>query len=32
VLNFGLDQVTLTQEFKIQFPSPNPETALIRVT
>jgi len=32
VLNFGLDQVTLTQEFKIQFPAPNPETALIRVT
>lgn len=32
VLNFGLDQVTLTQEFKIQFPAANPETALIRVT
>ncbi len=32
VLNFGLDQVTLTQDFKIQFPSPQPETALIRIT
>lgn len=32
VLNFGLDQVTLTQDFKIQFPAANPETALIRVT
>lgn len=31
VLNFGLDQVTLTQDFKIQFPAFNPETALIRV-
>jgi hypothetical protein len=32
VLNFGLDQVTLTQDFKIQFPAANPETAIIRVT
>lgn len=32
VLNFGLDQVTLTQDFKIQFPAANPETALIRIT
>ena len=32
VLNFGLDQVTLTQDFKIRFPAANPETALIRVT
>jgi len=32
VLNFGLDQVTLTQDFKIQFPADNPETALIRIT
>lgn len=32
VLNFGLDQVTLTQDFKIQFPSFHPETALIRIT
>ena len=31
VLNFGLDQVTLTQDFKIQFPSFHPETALIRI-
>ena len=31
VLNFGLDQVTLTQEFKIQFPAANPETAIIRI-
>lgn len=32
VLNFGLDQVTLVQDFKIQFPSFQPETALIRIT
>lgn len=32
VLNFGLDQVTLVQDFKIQFPSFHPETALIRIT
>ena len=32
VLNFGLDQVTLTQDFRIRFPSPQPETALIRIT
>jgi hypothetical protein len=32
VLAFGLDQVTLTQDFKIQFPAANPETALIRIT
>lgn len=31
VLNFGLDQVTLTQDFKIQFPAFQPETALIRI-
>lgn len=31
VLNFGLDQVTLVQEFKIQFPAFQPETALIRI-
>jgi hypothetical protein len=31
VLNFGLDQVTLTQDFKIQFPAFHPETALIRI-
>lgn len=31
VLNFGLNQVTLTQDFKIQFPAVNPETALIRI-
>jgi hypothetical protein len=32
VFNFGLDQVTLNQDFKIQFPAANPETALIRIT
>lgn len=32
VLNFGLDQTTLTQDFKIQFPAFTPETALIRIT
>lgn len=32
ILNFGLDQVTLAQDFKIQFPAANPETALIRIT
>jgi hypothetical protein len=31
VLNFGLNQTTLTQDFEIRFPSDNPETALIRV-
>ena len=32
VLNFGINQVTLTQEFKIQFPTTNAETALVRIT
>jgi hypothetical protein len=32
VFNFGLDQVTLVQEFKIQFPAFTPESALIRIT
>lgn len=32
VFNFGLDQTTLTQDFKIQFPAFTPETALIRFT
>jgi len=32
VFNFGLDQVTLTQEFKIQFPAFTPESAVIRIT
>ena len=32
VINFGTDQVTLNQDFKIQFPANNPETALIRIT
>ena len=32
VLNFGLDQTTLTQDFKIQFAAFTPETALIRIT
>ena len=31
VMDFGLDQVTLTQDFKIQFPAFTPETALIRI-
>ena len=31
VLNFGLDQTTLGQDFKIQFPYNNPETAIIRI-
>lgn len=31
VLNFGLDQVTLTQNFEIQFPSFTPESSLIRI-
>lgn len=30
VFDFGLDQTTLTQDFKIQFPAFTPETALIR--
>jgi len=31
VLNFGLDQTTLNQEFIIQLPYNNPETAVIRI-
>jgi hypothetical protein len=31
VLNFGINQTTLTQDFKIQFPAFNPETAIIRI-
>jgi len=31
VLNFGIDQTTLTQDFKIQFPANNPETSIIRI-
>lgn len=31
VLNFGSNQTTLTQDFEIQFPANNPETALIRI-
>ena len=31
VINFGLDQTTLNQDFLIQFPYNNPETAVIRV-
>jgi hypothetical protein len=31
VLNFGLDQTTLSQNFQLQLPTNNPETALIRV-
>lgn len=32
VFNFGLDQVTLNQDFKIQFPAFTPESAVIRIT
>lgn len=32
VLNFGLDQTMLSQQFQIQLPTNNPENALIRVT
>ena len=32
VLNFGLNQTTLNQDFRIQFPFNNPETALVRIT
>lgn len=32
VLNFGIDQTTLSQEFQIQLPPDTPESALIRVT
>ena len=31
VLNFGLNQTTLNQDFRIQFPYNNPETAVIRI-
>ena len=31
VLNFGLDQVTLNQDFQIQFPSFTPRYSLIRI-
>ena len=31
VLDFGTNQTTLTQDFKIQFPAFNPETAIIRI-
>ena len=31
VLNFGSNQTTLSQEFTIQLPTNNPETALIRI-
>ncbi len=32
VLNFGIDQTTLSQNFQIQVPTNNPETAIIRIT
>ena len=32
VLNFGLNQTTLSQQFQIQLPPDNPDSALIRVT
>ena len=32
VLNFGIDQTMVGQEFTIQLPANNPETALIRIT
>ena len=31
VINFGTDQTTLSQNFQIQLPTNNPETALIRI-
>ena len=31
VLNFGIDQTTLSQSFQIQLPPDTPETALIRI-
>lgn len=31
VLNFGIDQTMLSQNFQIQLPTNNPETALIRI-
>lgn len=32
VLNFGLDQTMLSQQFQIQFPPDNAESALIRIS
>jgi hypothetical protein len=32
VLNFGLNQTVLSQQFQIQFPPNNPDTALIRIS
>jgi len=32
VLNFGLDQTMLSQQFQIQFPPNNADTALIRIS
>ena len=32
VLNFGIDQTMLGQQFVIQLPTDDPETALIRIT
>lgn len=32
VLNFGLNQTTLNQDFTIQFPYNNPQTAVIRIS
>lgn len=32
VLNFGLDQTMLSQQFQIQFPPDNADTALIRIS
>jgi hypothetical protein len=31
VLNFGIDQTTLGQNFEIRFPANNPETSIIRI-
>ena len=31
VLNFGIDQTTLGQNFDIRFPANNPETSIIRI-
>lgn len=32
VLNFGIDQTMLSQQFQIQLPADSPDTAIIRVT
>jgi hypothetical protein len=31
-LNFGIDQTMLSQQFQIQLPTNDPESAIIRIT